>query len=146
MSPTKRYLILSIVLAVIAGAIGAACAVHWLSHREQTSSLHQLVHEDLGLTAEQLTRIDAAEARFATRRVALEQEMQAANRQLASAIEADKSYGPEAQAAINRFHGAMGELQEQTILHVFEMRDVLTPEQQVRFDRTVTVSLTEQER
>lgn len=146
MSATRRYLILSIVLAVIAGAIGAACAVHWLSHREQTSSLHQLIHEDLGLTREQLTRIDAAEARFASRRITLEQEMQAANRQLATAIETDKSYGPDAKAAINRFHSAMGELQEQTILHVFEMRDVLTPEQRVRFDRTVTASLTEQER
>ncbi len=58
MSATRRYLILSIVLAVIAGAIGAACAVHWLSHRDQTSSLHQLVHDDLGLSSEQLTRID----------------------------------------------------------------------------------------
>lgn len=146
MSATRRYLILSIVLAVIAGAIGAACAVHWLSRRDQTSSLHQLVHDDLGLRPEQLTRIDAAEAQFATRRVTLESEMQAANRQLATAIEADKSYGPDAQAAINRFHGAMGELQKETILHVFEMRGVLTPEQQVRFDQTVTASLTEQER
>lgn len=146
MTAAKRYLILSVVLAVIAGAIGAACAVHWLSHREPTSSLHQLVHDDLGLTAGQMSRIDAIESRFRTRRLALEQEMQAANRQLATAIEADKSYGPETQAAINRFHGAMGELQKQTILHVFEMRSVLTPEQQVRFDQTVTASLTEQER
>jgi len=145
-SATRRYLILSLVLALIAGAIGAACAVHWLSHRDQTSSLHQLVHDDLGLTSGQLTRIDDAEARFAARRVTLEQEMQAANRQLAAAIEVDKSYGPEAQAAINRFHGAMGELQKETILHVFDMREVLTPEQQVRFDETVTASLTEQER
>ena len=46
------------------------------------------------------------------------------------------------QAAVDRFHPAMGELQKQTILHVLAMRAVLTPEQALLFDQTVQRSLT----
>ena len=37
----------------------------------------------------------------------------------------------------------MGALQRETIVFVLEMREVLTPEQQVRFDATVTATLTQ---
>ncbi|MAO49306.1 MAG: nickel-cobalt-cadmium resistance protein nccX [Pusillimonas sp.] len=69
--------------------------------------------------------------------------MQAANARLAAAIDADKAYTEEVQAAIEDFHGAMGALQRETIVFVLEMREVLTPEQQVRFDATVTATLTQ---
>ena len=66
----------------------------------------------------------------------------AANAELAAAIREEHGYGPRVTAAIERFHHAMGELQSETIRHVFAMREVLTPEQQAIFDTTVVDALT----
>ena len=98
--------------------------------------------ERLNLTQEQATRIEAIESEFATRRRALELEMQAANAELATAIRDEHGYGPRVTAAIERCHHAMGELQAETIRHVFAMREVLTPDQQTIFDSTVVDALT----
>jgi hypothetical protein len=68
--------------------------------------------------------------------------MRAANADLSRAIAASHAYTPEVQAAVDRFHHAMGELQKQTILHVLAMRAVLTAQQAQLFDQTVEHSLT----
>lgn len=104
--------------------------------------LHEVVHERLDLTPEQTGRMEAIEAEFAARRGALESEMQAANAELAAAIREEHGYGPRVTAAIERFHNAMGELQSETVRHVFAMREALTPEQQAIFDTTVVDALT----
>lgn len=106
-------------------------------------SLHELVHHELGLSADQERRLDVMEARFAVRRKAHEADMRAANAQLAAAIQVRHEFSPEVQAAVERFHHAMGELQKDTIVHVLEMRTVLTPEQAVKFDRLVGDALTD---
>lgn len=98
------------------------------------------------MTDAQTTRIEAIEAEFATRRQALELEMRAANADLAGAIREEHGYGPGVTAAIDRFHHAMGELQSETIRHVFAMREVLNPDQQTVFDSTVVESLTADQR
>ena len=67
--------------------------------------------------------------------------MEAANRDLAAALRERHAYGPEARKAIDRFHAAMGQLQEATIEHVLAMRAVLTPEQAARFDKTISEAL-----
>ena len=69
--------------------------------------------------------------------------MRAANAQLAQAFQQNHAYTPEVQAAIDRFHRAMGELQKETIVHTLAMRSVLTPDQAIRFDETVVRSLTQ---
>ncbi len=111
-------------------------------HHQGRPGLHEVVHERLDLTPEQATRIEAIEADFAARRRAREAEMQAANAELAAAIREEHGYGPRVTAAVERFHHAMGELQSETIQHVFAMREVLTPEQQAIFDSTVVDALT----
>ena len=68
--------------------------------------------------------------------------MRAANAALASAIREEHGYGPRVTDAVERFHHAMGQLQTETIRHVFAMRDVLTPEQLGTFDETVISALT----
>ena len=45
-------------------------------------------------------------------------------------------------AAVDATHHAMGELQKATLEHVFEMRAILRPEQQARFDAAVDETLT----
>jgi Spy/CpxP family protein refolding chaperone len=127
-------------LAGLAGVWVGTTAMHAL--HQGRPGLHEVVHDELNLTAEQTTRIEAIESEFATRRRALEIEMQAANAELAAAIREEHGYGPRVTAAVERFHHAMGELQSETIQHVFEMREVLTPEQQAIFDRTVVDALT----
>jgi Heavy-metal resistance len=133
-------LIVTAFVAFAAGLGGVWVGMH--AFHQSTPGLHDIVHERLDLTAEQLGRIETIEADFATRRQALELEMRAANADLAAAIRAEHGYGPGVTAAIERFHHAMGELQSETIRHVFAMREVLTQDQQAIFDATVVESLT----
>lgn len=120
---------------ISSGATWAGAA--WTMRERQAPSLHDIVHEQLDLSAEQDRRLDAIEARFAADRPALEAEVRAANRELGAAIAASRGDTPEVQAAVDHFHGAMGDLQKATIAHVFQMRAVLTPEQAVIFDAAV---------
>jgi hypothetical protein len=105
--------------------------------------LHELVHEKLHLTPDQQRRIEGLEQRHAAHRQALQAEMRAANADLARAIETQHAYTPQVQAAVDRFHHAMGELQKETILHVLAMRAQLTPRQAAQFDAAVAKSLTQ---
>ena len=121
------------------GATWAGAA--WMMRERQAPSLHDIVHEQLRLSPEQDRRLDAIEARFAAERPALEAEVRTANRELGAAIAANRGDTPEVQAAVDHFHGAMGDLQKATIAHVFEMRSVLTPEQATVFDAAVADTL-----
>src|SRR3546814_2378426 len=72
-------------------------------------------------------RIAKLEDRYAVRRRDLELELRADNARLAEAIEAEHGYGPRVTAEIDRSHAAMGELQKETLAHIFAMRAVLRP-------------------
>lgn len=142
MTPLNRGLILTVVLAMVAGALGVWGAI-CLNQRREPPSLHALVHDQLQLTPGQEQRLERLEQDFAVRRRAREAELRAANAALADAIQARHEYSPEVQASVERFHRAMGELQKESIVHVLEMRKVLTPEQAVKFDARVAEALTE---
>ena len=142
-----RSILLTLVLSVIGAAVGAWGGAEYVMHRTQAApSLHDVVHEKLHLTAEQNGRMAGLERDHATRRHAFEAEMRAANADLAQAFQEQHAYTPQVQAAIDRFHHAMGGLQKETIVHVLAMRSVLTPEQAAQFDQTVVKSLTEDAR
>ena len=144
MSPTLRNIVLTVVLAALAGAGGAALGARYLSGDARPApSMHDVLHEELELTPDQERRLEVAEARFADRRVRLEQQMRAANAELARAMQESGRYGPEVQTAVDHFHDAMGDLQNETVLHIFEMRSLLTPEQAQRFDQRVGEALTQ---
>ena len=49
---------------------------------------------------------------------------------------------PQVAAAVDRSHGAMGELQKETLNHMFAMRQILRPDQTTAFDRAVVKALT----
>lgn len=138
-------LLLAVLLAGLAGCLGAIAADRWLNH-EDNGSLHQFVHEELVLTEDQNTRLETLEARFAVERAALESSLRAANARLAQAMDDEHEYGPEVSAAIDDVHGQMGELQKATVQHVFDMREILEPEQQRLFDRKVSEALTSNSR
>lgn len=106
------------------------------------TELHSILHDGLALDREQERRLAELERRFAVKRRALETEMRADNARLAAAIEAERGYGPRVADAVDRSHAAMGELQKETLAHIFAMRQILRPDQAEKFDRAVVRALT----
>ena len=137
----RRQLFVVALVAILAGLVGALIG-NRLVARQAPPSLHQAVHDELALDARQRSQIDGLEASFAVRRRAFALEMRVANAELATAIQAERGYGPGVTAAVDHFHDVMGRLQKETIEHVFAMRSVLTPAQAASFDRTVVKALT----
>lgn len=142
----SRALILTLVLCMAAAGLGVWAGARFLDHDKRAPTLHEFVHDELALSDAQKARLELLERDFAIRRKAREAQLRAANAELAAAIQARHEYSPEVQAAVERFHHAMGELQKETILHVLEMRKVLTPEQAARYDGRISESLTEDSR
>lgn len=142
MSWSKRIALIALV-AFVAAMGGTYAGRALLAPERQTETeLHALLHTELDLDAAQQAKIEAIEQRFATRRKALELEMRAANAHLAAAMQTEHGYGPEVTAAIDHTHMVMGEMQKETLEHLFAMRAVLRPDQAAKFDRTVTKALT----
>ena len=147
MTPLWRNFLVTIVVALIAGAMGG-----WIGTRgalEEDSqflplrqTVHEIAHGNLQLTAEQTKEIQAIENRYFKRRTELRQNVTMANRELADALMSDMAFGREAQQAANHVEQGLGDLQRATILYVLEVRDALTPEQQTTFDRKVREVLT----
>jgi Spy/CpxP family protein refolding chaperone len=140
-------LVITLAVAAIAGFIGAWEGAEGLHRsREQTSllreSVHEMVHQGLELTPQQRREIDAVEARYTKRRNDLRVQISRANLELASAMSEEMAFGPQAQTAIDHLQNSVGDLQSSTVLYVLEIRDVLTPEQRVVYDRKVVEALT----
>jgi Spy/CpxP family protein refolding chaperone len=138
-----------IVLAMLALTVVAAGGAGWAGvqygiHRaNEAVDLDTTLHRDLDLTPDQDRRIHVLEARYSSEREQLQEDMRAANRDLARSIVRTHAYGPGTQRAIDRLHKAMGSLQEGTVRHILAMRAVLTPQQQRTFDRTIAKALGE---
>jgi hypothetical protein len=96
----------------------------------------------LKLSPDQQQKLRPIEAQFAARREALELEMRAANIRLAQAIAAEHGYGPQVTKAIDETHEVMGDLQKETLQHLFAMRGVLDRNQAAMFDKVVVEALT----
>ena len=143
MSALTRSIVGVILLTAVAAGAGGWAGVHYgLRETRSNLGLDDLLHHELQLTPEQNGRIEALESGFAMKRKALEDEMRAANRDLAMAIATEPDYGAQARAAIERFHAAESTLQEETVKHVLSMRTVLTPPQIKRFDEAISKALT----
>jgi hypothetical protein len=142
MTPLRRVFIVGLIafLAAVAGVFVGRLLVD--TPRANESELHALLHSEARLSADQERKLHQIEARFAARREALELEMRAANIRLAQAIEAEHGYGPRVTKAIDETHEVMGELQKETLQHLFAMRAVLGPDQAAMFDKTVVKALT----
>lgn len=142
--PFGRRIILIVALAFLAALAGVLIgrSISDARRPEQSSALHELLHEQLNLDERQRVQIDALEERFAVRRRALELEIRSDNARLAAAIQAEHGYGPRVTAEVDQSHRVMGDLQKETLSHIFAMRAVLRPDQQERFDRAVVQALT----
>jgi nickel and cobalt resistance protein CnrR len=147
LNPFWRNLAVTFLVAVVAGAVGG-----WMGARNviegdaQTLPLRQTVSEivrrDIALTPDQTKVIQAIEDKYYSRRSELRTQVAGANRELADALMADMAFGREAQQATTHVEQGLGELQRATVLYVLEVRDVLSPEQQMVYDRKVREVLT----
>ncbi|QNA86650.1 periplasmic heavy metal sensor [Sphingomonas sp. So64.6b] len=142
----RRVILIALIAfaAAIAGVVVGRAFV--VPERPVENELHELLHEQLNLDKDQHGRIDLIEKHFAVQRRALQLELRADNARLAEAIEAEHGYGPRVAAAIDRSHQAMGQLQKETLEHIFAMRGVLRPDQAVKFDQAVVGALTAKDR
>jgi 16S rRNA A1518/A1519 N6-dimethyltransferase RsmA/KsgA/DIM1 with predicted DNA glycosylase/AP lyase activity len=139
----RRYALVALV-AFAAALAAVLIARTWLAPPPRVESqVHALLHERLTLDATQERRIHDLEAAFAQRRAGLEAEMRADNERLASAIEGEHGYGPKVAEAVDRSHHVMGQLQKETLQHIFAMRGVLRPDQAAQFDAAIVKALTQ---
>ncbi len=142
MTSLVRVAVLIAVLTALVAGLGGWIGVRiGLQQAHAKAGLDELVHHELHLSQAQDRRIDALETGYGAQRRSLEAEMRAANADLADAIATEHTYGPRAQQAVERFHRAMGALQEDTIKHILAMRAVMTPEQAKRFDVLINNAL-----
>lgn len=142
MTRPARTFVAMLIATVIAAGLAGWLGVQYGIRHAQSPDLDTLLHDELALGPDQDRQLASLEKQFFEQRQLYDQEMRAANRDLAEAITREHTYGPAAQAAIERFHKAMMSLQEQSVRHVLTMREVLTPEQAKTFDVLVTKNLT----
>ncbi|MBY0512219.1 MAG: periplasmic heavy metal sensor [Rhodospirillaceae bacterium] len=94
MTATTRMGATVVILTMVAVAAGV-----WIGmgigarHLHHASSLDEILHHELNLTAEQKKHISALEANFVLDRQDSEMQMRAANLELARALEAEHGYG-----------------------------------------------------
>lgn len=139
----RRRLLLIALIAFVAAIAGVMIGRVFITPPAPVESeLHALLHHELKLDSAQQGRVDAIERQFAIRKQALELELRADNARLADAIEAEHGYGPAVAAAVDHSHQAMGQLQKETLEHIFAMRAVLRPDQAAKFDAGVVKALT----
>jgi len=139
-----RLVLLIALVAFVAAIAGVWLGRHFFPQPAPAGvELHDVLHSKLDLDDRQKRQIDLLEKRFAVRRQALELELRADNARLADAIEAEHGNGPQVAAAVDRSHQAMGELQKETLGHIFAMRQILRPDQARTFDQAVVHALTD---
>lgn len=135
------HIVIAILLSLAAGFLGAYAARH-LSTAQQSTGLHDFVHDELSLNRDQSEKLSGLETRFMIERKQLELALRSANVQLARAIDQEHRYGPKVSAAIDQVHARMGDLQKATVQHVFAMRSLLDQKQREQFDEQISRSLT----
>ena len=117
--------------------LGKSSAVH--HHAE--GDMHALFHHDLNLNAQQDKKLAVIEKDFRRQRALYEEQMKLANMELAEAIKGSGYYSPQVQEAVDKIHGAMGELQKLTLQHLADMQGILSEKQNRQLEEKVVEQL-----
>ncbi len=148
MTPFQRQLILTVLLAGIAGFVGVWVGVNRLDAslyppaRPLRAAVDELSRRGLtGLTSQQKQQINAIDQRYAHTRTVLRAHIEEANVELSNALAEEMGFGPAVEKSIDDLKTQVGELQRQTVLYVLSLRAVLTPPQQAIFDEKVVAAL-----
>lgn len=100
--------------------------------RASEQSFHQWLHANLKITEAQHRELAPFEQAFEAERVRLRQEIRLAGDDLATAIRSGSRQSPAVTRALDRLHGAQGQLQRATLDHFFIMKEHLSPDQAAR--------------
>lgn len=145
---SKRYLtavvFLLIFLVIAFTGLYIGQNILYYNHQENkthSTHWHLKFHHKLKLTKVQMSKLSEIEEEFSLKRKALEQKIQSANKDLAAAIKSDKAFSIKVQEATNQIHQAMGELQKETLQHLFKMQPILTDEQNRKLEQLITDAL-----
>ncbi len=132
-------------IAVVAVAmLSSFLTIRWVEARHAAiRDSHEWLHSELKISPEQHRALESIETKFAEKNRKVREEMRTANHELALAIAKGQPDAPEISAAIGKIHLRMGELQNASIDHLFEMRAHLTPEQGAALLRVAQQSLDE---
>jgi len=122
-------LVFLLLVVVVAGFAASLSCMMTCRMRPSHQDAHDWIHTQLGLTPQQKSALDNLEKPYHEKRRVYEQALARANKELAEAIRSDGRDSDRVHAAIRKIHSNMGELQMFTIGHVFEMKEVLSPEQ-----------------
>ncbi|MDR0534663.1 MAG: periplasmic heavy metal sensor [Verrucomicrobiales bacterium] len=142
----KRTLPLVLLLIVVVLVSAASCLVtrHYfnLNHEHSVASSAKTdIFSQLNLTAEQQHKISTVCAQFSVRQHQNMALMQRYNSELAGAILSDKDDSLRVEAAVQKVHEAMGDMQKTTLATIFAAKEVLTPEQYDRLLHLVAQQL-----
>ncbi len=141
MSIFKRVAFSSLLLGVVVAAgFFAGDYYHKANMKKAAHSAahsHVNFHELLNLTEDQQNRLIPIEKKYAEQKAFYENQIRLANGELGDIMKREKAYTPEVQAAVEKVHTAMGELQKVTLIHLFDMRALLDEEQARVFDNFV---------
>ena len=117
--------------------LGKSSAVH----HHAAGDMHALFHHDLNLNAQQDKKLAVIEKDFRRQRALYEEQMKLANMKLAEAIKGSGYSSSQVQEAVDKIHGAMGELQKLTLQHLADMQGILSEKQNRQLEEKVVEQL-----
>ncbi len=97
--------IVALAVAMVVACSAAAFVVTWAAAAAPAHgpASHQWLHDELGLTDEERSALDAMEAAYQRDRTALQKEFDAARQHLADVIVRNGHYGPEVTEAVHYY-------------------------------------------
>lgn len=122
-----------VLLSVVAATSSLITA--WVMRTAETSrsaDFHDYIHAELGMTDAQEKRLLPSEKRYEETKRHLTEVIRQSNQELARAIQQERANSSRVQAAVKSIHEAQGQLQEETLEHIFEMKEVIEPAQYER--------------
>ena len=137
---TNGLIFVTGLLLLVAVAATSSLVTAWklgAFERNVPGDYHDWIHAELGMTAEQQRHLRSSEQHYDKTKRHLTEEIRLTNQELAQAIAEDRANSARVQAAVQRIHAAMGQLQQATLQHIFEMKEVLEPEQ---YDRLMDLT------
>lgn len=130
----KSWIILIAMLSILAAtSYGAARLLRptW-PEPPRSEPLFAMLHDYLGLTPDQRSRISAIDSKYAAKRVQLRQQLWDARDHLLEVVRDPDASRDEAISAIRHFGLARQKMAENTMEYVFDIREVLTPAQKAK--------------
>lgn len=129
MTIIKRVVFSSLFLLLI---VTAGYFVGDYFHKDYMKNLehsHPNFHKMLNLTPDQLNKLIPIEKKFSEQKALYENQIRRSSMELGDIMRKEKAYTSEVQAGVDKVHAAMGQLQKVTLVHLFDMRNLLDENQ-----------------